>query len=373
VTLAHLVGKRTVVWGTASAEQQLPGGVLRATYAEPAPLPPSYAGGAIHLTAGSTASTAPLAATPTTVWDPYDPGCGLPGAAPLAYPYAPGAAPSAWPAIPVGCGIVGGGELLFLRPYFQGTGEIVDPMLGLALRPDFDFELSPRAWIGFVTDQGLGFRTRYWEFDHASSRGTAQISDPEVEATATADRGLEARTIDLEATQQAAFQRWMFVLAGGLRYAEYNEDERLRLQGTDLLTATPFDLTTSSDAGFDGIGPTFGVQAERALANTNFSIYSGLRGSLLFGRRKAGIALRDNMADTVLFGESTRGNDLIAIWEVNLGLQYLWPLSGGGNVFVRGGVEGQYWQGPRTIDPFFAAVPGDMGFGGFTVAAGVNR
>ena len=34
---------------------------------------------------------------------------------------------------------------------------------------DFDHDVSPRVWLGYVNDRGLGGRTRYWQYDHQAN------------------------------------------------------------------------------------------------------------------------------------------------------------------------------------------------------------
>src|SRR5439155_20225081 len=39
----------------------------------------------------------------------------------------------------------------------------------------FDFEITPRFAVGFVRAAGLGFRARYWEFDHTAVKGAGTV------------------------------------------------------------------------------------------------------------------------------------------------------------------------------------------------------
>ena len=77
---------------------------------------------------------------------------------------------------------------------------------------------------------------------------------------------------------------------------------------------------------FDGIGPVFGIEATRTVAE-RFDIYGNIRQSLLFGE--------DNYN-----GFTT--DTLLAITEIGAGVQYNFALATV-DAWLRAGFEGQYW------------------------------
>ena len=64
---------------------------------------------------------------------------------------------------------------VFAKPFFtEGVNyQVTQTHLGgsvTELRPfSYDHELTPRIWLGFVVGDGLGVRTRYWQYDHGGA------------------------------------------------------------------------------------------------------------------------------------------------------------------------------------------------------------
>lgn len=228
-------------------------------------------------------------------------------------------------------GIIGGSELVYLRPY--GSGGVFDTGAG----GQMNYQPTMRYWLGYQRADGLGGRIRYWEFDRngAGPGGTGV--------------GAEFRTFDAELTQTVDFRTWNFLFAGGLRYAETN------ITRNDA--AVP-----AFNAGFDGIGLTTAAQATRNLnCSGSLRFTAGARWSALYGNSKTQIGgaivpVRD---------------DLVNILEINVGPQYRRHLRNGSYLTVGAGLEAQYWSNAVLNAP--AANNLDVGFVGFASSVAITR
>ena len=275
------------------------------------------------------------------------------------------------------CGVVFGSELIFLKPVatngdLPGATANVNTTLGLLpptaivnfnVQNTFKFETTPRFWLGYVTQSGLGFRVQYWEFRHSAQ---TQFVDPL--GLVTLGGAMRFRTFDWEVTQQLNYRKWRMLMFGGFRYGEIRQSESLDVLGTLA--------TLQQSQAFNGIGLTGGANLNRALFNTqSFSWYTNMRGSLLYGDR----SYNYNAGVDLLFPVTGQANfklsgDTLGILEIGTGPQWQKQLARGGQFFVRGGFEGQLWINSGTIDntPFDSSL-GNIGFGGFSVACGIVR
>jgi len=275
------------------------------------------------------------------------------------------------------CGVVFGSELIFLKPVatngdLPGATANVTTSLGLFpptaivnlnVHNTFNFETTPRFWLGYVTQSGLGFRVQYWEFRHSAE---TQFLDPL--GLVSFNGAMRFRTFDWEVTQQLDFRKWRMLMFGGFRYGEIRQSESLDVLGTLA--------TLQQSQSFNGIGLTGGANLNRLLFNTkSLSWYTNMRGSLLYGDRSynynAGVDLLFPVTGAANFKLS---GDTLGILEIGTGPQWQKQLARGGQFFVRGGFEGQLWINSGTIDntPFDSSL-GNIGFGGFSVAAGITR
>ncbi|MBW3596337.1 MAG: hypothetical protein KY475_03570 [Planctomycetes bacterium] len=278
-------------------------------------------------------------------------------------------------------GLYGGAEALWIKPHFQDESAFVidGSRLDEVVPFDYDFEASPRFWLGYVGCSGLGARARYWTFDGDSTASGVFVDDGEAFAfsagdvlrrrlaagpgdAAFAQHDLELETIDLEATQQFNRANLMMLAGAGLRYVRVEQD--YLVQFTDPLG--PQDsLLHNHD--FEGIGPTAALELWRPIGGYGFSLYGALRGSVLFGE------LNQQITETtggLVFTERRHDVDeTLAIGEVALGLQWTGAGIYNTDFFVRSGWEGQYWNGAGNAN----STEGDMGLQGLTLAIGLMR
>jgi hypothetical protein len=229
-------------------------------------------------------------------------------------------------------------ELPLLTPH---TGSIWATEIG-RITPDFDTQISSRYVLGVENSEGLGLRMRYWLFDHDSG---AANPDDGVFIT----QGLKAQTLDFETTQSTEFRLWQMSWFGGMRYANQKYDLGLS-DGVD---------SGSLDVKFEGVGPTLGLNTLRPVGTGRWSMYGGLRGSLIFGDTRLGGT--GELADINDVGVRV-DEHVMQIWEINMGVQY-----GHGPLFARFGYEAQVWDSGLPIVNF------DVGYAGPTIALGFIR
>jgi hypothetical protein len=257
-------------------------------------------------------------------------------------------------------GIVGGAEVLLLKP-FLGARAPTGPVSGDVAT--YRYDAAQRYWLGYVREDGLGIRTRYFVYQHASNLAVA--NDPAnanlVEAIMG---GTRVKAFDVEATQQVAFYRWSLLTSAGLRYAQLGETTFANTIQTGINTST------TNDNRFHGLGLTAGLQGQRSLGPwESLSVYFAARGSILFGNQSQSGSTVNNLNNNFIPATAFVHNDTMAIWEIACGPQWQHKTKRGLNLFVRGGLEAQLWQPGNTSNIDL----GNSGFAGFTTAFGLTR
>jgi hypothetical protein len=242
-------------------------------------------------------------------------------------------------------GWIGGFEMTFLRPHASMGTKGYD---GTPLR--FDFEAAPRLWTGYQGANGLGFRFRYWDFDHTQT----------VASLSTAPRRLDNERYnisvsDLEVTMlQGIGCNWELTLAGGVRYVDFEESQFSRPATGAVDRSHAFASSTW--------GPTIAAEVRRPIIGY-VSLFGNVRGSALYGNQNEFFngALYRNMEGNVKF-----------ISEMQLGVDYRKPLRNAcGEWFARAAVEGQYWS-TFSGEPSFDG-SGAVGFVGMALSVGIAR
>ena len=244
-----------------------------------------------------------------------------------------------------------------LRPQWQTNQAlgILTPLGGgqftsTAREFNFDYQASPFIDLGYVAQNGLGFRVGYWGFSGNSRVSVTPPAGGFVSSAAPlglgtfgtinsvqADAQLAFHVWDFELTQQLVYDQWWWQFAGGIRYLHIS-------QGYNVTTSGPAnsldDLISSHK--FDGAGPTLAVKGQRQLGNSNFSLYGQARGSLVFG---------DNSQQSQLFAAngtlgssaSQASRSAVGITELEIGVWYQRSFSRF-LLVATGGVVGQYWS-----------------------------
>lgn len=279
-----------------------------------------------------------------------------------------------------GGGFVGGFEYIWFRP-FASNGDLPAANFANAGGPgpsdrtlDFNYQITPRVFLGYVGANGLGGRVRYWQYDHGANTNTA--NDPNTGDVATIAGGFKFQTFDIELTQNVSFRNWNFLVAGGVRYASFAADS-----GNSIVDGIgdPIGSITRTNS-ISGTGFTTAFQARYALNSTGSLVWmTNLRGSLLFGNHRSSISTTGNLFATT--GVTKNRDDLFSIWEINIGPQWHMPLANGGRLFVGATAEAQLWQGVGTFsyntfggsNPGNGTALGDIGLVGFGGNFGITR
>jgi hypothetical protein len=228
---------------------------------------------------------------------------------------------------PCSNGLVGGAELLFIRPYFA-DGFVQDGLFG--------FEAAPRFWLGYKMPSGLGMRVRYWNFDN---RGGNEEEG---------DYRLDTNVFDLELTDSISLGHdWDLSLSGGWRYVDF------RFVYEDAINSEA-NLASSN-------GVTVAFELHRRLQH-GLAIYGGFRASWLFGTLSY-------EAPWLEQGRMNWNDATETITETQLGVEWArslkqWPAE----LMVRTGVEAQWWNSFATN----MSAP-QIGFFGYSLMVGIRR
>jgi len=274
-----------------------------------------------------------------------------------------------------GCGV--GASAYFLMPFFDNNTAyvVVNDQETTQSSTDFEwnFQLAPAIWFGFVNEYGSGVRARYFHFDHSSKTLNVAGSDQTINAPPSLDQpgdnsfvspgvlgtmtggdqltfrsGLQLNTGDVEFTYEYQAGPLALLFSGGGRY------QRLAQSYDALLTnnVTPGDSEVQrliSESEFNGGGPTVAMQG-RWEAGAGWAVFGMLRGALLVGS-----ADRDTTFTQVVIGQfaqnvatqtSTSTTKLLPTAELELGIEY-----GGGQYspwLIRGALVNQTYFGAGT-------------------------
>ena len=241
-------------------------------------------------------------------------------------------------------GWFGSAQAVWLKPHHtDGTG-----FAQVGGNVETDAELSPRLELGYARCDGLGWRVRYWEYDHAFVGGHPMepfgigwdtwVGDFEVvDSTALG--------CDCDAT---------FSL--GYRHVEYAET----LDGGGPIIKA-----------FEGDGLTASVEL-RCPLTCGWGLFANTRGSALYGEEDLSF-LED---DVVSFAFHQEAN-VKYIWEAQAGIEWIRCHPCGGYWFARAFGEVQYWDafgiGLVVNDSGDFARDSSVGFAGFGFSLGVVR
>lgn len=231
-------------------------------------------------------------------------------------------------------GLFGSVEVTFLKPHLSGarlawgTGPEVNHMIFGT------FEPNVRYVLGYRGDSGLGFRARYWSYQHTFQYGPP--NQHEVVAPHTpAVFGIRMEAIDTEMTLDQQLRHFDLQLSGGIRYGnlQYRSD-----------VATLFNVGTVT---FEGVGPTMSLGGRRSLGSSGFSLFGNLRGSMLFGEIRNHSLLNNMRPNTTI------SNEVMTIVDNQLGLAWNRDLSSTLHLEVRTAWETQYWMNTTLHDDVY--------------------
>lgn len=251
------------------------------------------------------------------------------------------------------CGLYGGGELLWLKPFASGINAIaIDAASANEFLPAW------RLWGGYQNSDGLGWRVSWWQWDQFSYGGETNFLFP----NETTDLRLVFQNLDLEISQMVSFRRWDLMMSGGVTYVRSASEF-----GTQSV-ANPADNELYASQ-FNGWGLTAGLLAIRNIQRfAGLSGYGGVQWSGVYGNSNFGYASNGVSAPGIALD-----NTMANILELRVGTLYERRLGNGIIGFLSGGFEAQYWAGIGDILFEETGIGDDLGLVGFTVGAGIRR
>jgi Legionella pneumophila major outer membrane protein precursor len=319
-------------------------------------------------------------------------------------------------------GIIGGLGLYLIQPYFSNNPSyaVIAAPAGFTaatsaaishIDVNHNMDIAPEFWLGYIGDDGLGVRLRWWSFRQDTSQSLAApastVAGGSVVVASAAPLGiplfvgndgtalafndttkLELQVWDLEALQDLRVGRFDLLFSAGLRFAHINQEYNAFATGTN-----EFGITTSgsealvSANSFDGLGPVVGLEARRPIGDTGLALYGNLRGALLFGSAKQS-AFANNAASGFVGDEeaaltATDHHDrVMPVGELEIGVEYARDI-GNMRVFGQLALVGQDWVGAGNashsnsvslegIPVLGATADSDIGFFGLAFRIGVN-
>ncbi|WP_235033172.1 Lpg1974 family pore-forming outer membrane protein [Rubripirellula obstinata] len=283
-------------------------------------------------------------------------------------------------------GFFGGIDFLWMRANFdQNVAMIVDPPVGNTLVPfDYDYELSPRAWLGWQSCSGTGFRATYFRFDQSANTeavtavagatpvylfvygaggNLSRNANANVGQTLVSDHSLTLNSLDFEATQVVRWKRSRALFGLGVRIADMHQTSRGDVFNPD----GSLEETVRNELKFQGAGPTASAQLTRGIGSSPFGIFATTRGSLLVSDTEQRIYEMKGAFTTELEDIAIQ-REVLGNVEFGIGVQYGQSIGRSAGMFFRAGYECQLWLdagGP--VDSHST-----IGLDGITFATGVQ-
>ena len=186
------------------------------------------------------------------------------------------------------------------------------------VQPRGNYKASPRVWLSYLNESGVGFRGRYFSYDSDSDRlENVEYPDESLQFH------VQLRTTDIEMLFHKSGQKWSTLISGGVRITDFEfQDQWFDYDGE-------YNDRTQL---FEGYGPTLSIEARRhGLWLTPFA---NIRGSVMYGDRIG----RNNLTGAL---ERDIEPALYTYFEGQLGLEYTKTV-GSGELFFRTALESHY-------------------------------
>ena len=231
----------------------------------------------------------------------------VPAPSPQTYvvPAATDSQPSGW---------IAGAGVYYFQPRWGTNPAYATSILssdgGQETQQDFSSKgaFAPLLWLGYVADNGLGVRGRWWQFSARSSVsadnpsqtdpditttiysaypmgvGFAAANSPGVDNPLQFDSELAMNVVDLEIIRDLRIGRGSIVLGAGMRYAYINQKYNATWLYNDLSDSTQNETTTlTSGHNFSGVGPILSMEVRCPVGQEGLALLASTRGALLFG------------------------------------------------------------------------------------------
>jgi hypothetical protein len=272
-----------------------------------------------------------------------------------------------------------------MKESFQAT--VTDAATGtMNLVPfSFDYDLTPRVWLGYFGENGMGIRARYWQYDHNADPLTltatpttfpgatsvtvifpAAISTGAPGDTLNVASGLEVHTVDIEGAMRRSFSGLELLVSGGFRYASMEQ----HFDSVVTRGGAPIGVL-NWDRKFEGGGLTVGGEARKSLASSRLSVFGSGRGSLLYGEKDLTRSVVGDVTPapttTPPFMVLDDADEVSGIFELSAGLEWSRQTQNFGDLFVRGAYETQLWTAAGAPTLTF------LGFDGISLSLGLER
>jgi hypothetical protein len=236
-------------------------------------------------------------------------------------------------------------ELMFLR-YHRADGVRMGSDAGEW--GEFNFEPAGRYTLGVVGPSGMGFRGRYFRYNHFL--GIENAGD---------GLGVETFSVDVEGFDVIELSDLIAVeVSAGARYNEFRES---------MIDVGEAD---SRLVQFNGMGLVAALEARRLLGAGH--LYARARGAVVHGDKD----IRN--VDGGFLNQDFRLLDVNhGMIEISWGYESNYQMDNGMTLFARTGVEWQNWVNFSNEfdgvlgEPFFDG-PTDVGLAGFTLSGGVS-
>lgn len=287
-------------------------------------------------------------------------------------------------------GLYAGFSFVFAKPHYKESFQATHIDLAAAqmnLIPfDFDFELAPRVWIGYLGPQDRGFQFQYWLYDHDGNSltevadagnvyGAQTVTVVIPAAISTVNPGdvlhvtnaLRFETFDLEGVKRYYLGDSRFLVSGGLRGASVEQNYLATVSTSGFKTQSLRTFRT-----FEGVGPTIGALALVPSGMPHVEFVGQFRAALLYGEKSLGRELSPAQPISGTMAPDLSGvlldsaDEVFGGGGVELGLVWSRPTRGG-DLFCQASYSGELWTEAGAPTLTF------LGFEGFSVAVGLNR
>ncbi len=245
----------------------------------------------------------------------------------------------------------------------------------------YEYDASPRIWVGVRNANGVGLRGTYWSYDGNGNSSTnmsdgfniygahaitiifpANILAAIPGSTLQNQDSLETQITNLYATYDVALNGITASGGVGLRYASL-------LQTLSSVVTGPLPASLDWTREYHGLGPSVALDATKRIGCSRFSGVASGSGAFLFGTK--------TISRTV-FGDASpqpaspfltleEADEVVGIGDVGFGLEWSAIMNRGSALTFRGTYEGQFWAeaGAPTL--------GFLGFQGFALSAELRR
>jgi hypothetical protein len=281
-------------------------------------------------------------------------------------------------------GLYAGGAIVFAKPFFKESFQATSTSVQTGQMDlqgfDLTYDATPRVWLGYSRDDGLGVRATYWRFDHSAQPRTF-VADGMTVFTAQAmtvifpayivastpgdtlavAAGLDVQTLDMEGTQDLRLGSFILRTSAGLRLTSIVQDSSASVTSGGVTTQQ-----LSWSRTYRGLGPSAGVDLRRPLGFWGLEFVGAGRGALLYGKKDLSRQVSPPSSPNPPSVKLTDVDDVTGCGELEVGGQWVRNLARGGQLFIRGTYEGQFWSEAGAPTLTF------LGFEGFGLTCGLT-